>query len=269
MSAPTARAALIVVALAFGGIGPAFCQSTAPAAAGPAMSSVLSPACEAPATDIAEPGPLPAVTAKLEHKQPVRILAIGSSSTYGIGASTRSHTYPSQLEGLLRVALKDVDVQVVNRGVSGEVARNTALRIRSEVALNSFDLVLWQLGTNDALTRVSPDDFTDTVDDTIDWLRDNGVDVVLVGLQYTAKLARDDNYVAIRQALQKIVVDKKVPFVRRYEAMQFIARARANQQMMAGDDFHLNDLGYRCMAEHVANAVVTDLFVKRFRPAGN
>jgi lysophospholipase L1-like esterase len=36
---------------------------------------------------------------------------------------------------------------------------------------------------------------------------------------------------------------------------------------LASDNFHLNDLGYQCMAEHVAHAVIVGLFVKRFRPA--
>ncbi len=30
-----------------------------------------------------------------------------------------------------------------------------------------------------------------------------------------------------------------------------------------------NDLGYQCMAEHVAHALIVSLFVKRVRPAHN
>ena len=59
---------------------------------------------------------------------------------------------------------------ILNRGVSGEVAEGTAERIRSEV--------------------------DDTVRSTIRWLKENRIDVVLVGVQYTVCLARDANYVA-------------------------------------------------------------------------
>jgi lysophospholipase L1-like esterase len=51
--------------------------------------------------------------------------------------------------------------------------------------------------------------------------------------------------------------------------MRFIAQRRANLQLMASDNFHLNDLGYQCMAEHVAHAMIVSLFVKRLRPIQN
>lgn len=50
----------------------------------------LSAQCQAPAADIAAPAPLPNVAALLANRKKLRILAIGSSSTSGIGASSRS-----------------------------------------------------------------------------------------------------------------------------------------------------------------------------------
>ncbi len=227
----------------------------------------LSAACDVPANDIALPAPLPNVAALLQKTRTVHILAIGSSSTIGIGASADVKSYPAQLSAILEHALKDVDVEIVNRGVAGEVAETTAERIRNEVALSKPDLVLWQLGTNDAISRVPPEDFDRTVRETIAWLRGDGIDVVLVGLQYSSRLAKDASYFAIREVLRKIAADENILYVRRFDAMQFIARTRANLQLLASDNFHLNDLGYQCMAEHVAHAVIVGLFVKRFRPS--
>jgi acyl-CoA thioesterase I len=129
--------------------------------------------------------------------------------------------------------------------------------------------VLWQLGTNDALARVDPSQFTDVVKNTIEWLRGNDIDVVLVGLQYTPRFVRDENYNAIRQALTRIAADEKILYVRRYEAMRYIALTRANLHMMASDNFHMSDLGTQCLAEHIARAMIANLFVKRFRPSPN
>ena len=227
----------------------------------------LSAQCQAPAADIASPAPLPNLATTLADHKKVRILAIGSSSTYGIGATSRSRNYPAQLRDILEKALSGIDVEIVNRGVSGEVAATTAERLRSEVAIERPDLVLWQLGTNDALSRVPPEQFEDIVRSTVEWLKADKIDVVLVGLQYTPRFSRDDNYKAIRDVLLKIASSENVLYIRRYEAMQFISRARALPNMMSSDDFHLNDLGYRCMAEHVAQAVIANLFVRRFRPS--
>lgn len=202
----------------------------------------------------------------LEKREALKILAIGSSSTAGVGATSDDKSYPNQLEPILEQALKGIDIQIINRGVTGEVAEITADRIRSEVAINKPDLVLWQLGTNDALIHIPPDEFETEVRDLLRWLRDNKTDVILVGMQYTTRLARDPSYAAIRASLQRVATEEKVLYVRRYDAMRFIAQAHANLQLMARDNFHLNDLGYQCMAEHVAHALVASLFTQRSRP---
>ena len=94
----------------------------------PPIVPPMSPPCDVPAMDIAAPATLPNVTAALQKGEKVQILAIGSSSTLGYGASSKDMSYPAQLETILEHALKGVDVVILNRGVSGEVAEDTAAR---------------------------------------------------------------------------------------------------------------------------------------------
>lgn len=229
----------------------------------PNSAIIMSVQCAVPISQISAPANLRRMAEQLEKKQPLRILAIGSSSTWGVGASAYKRNYPSQLERILEKKWKGLDVEIINRGVSGELAAATARRLIDEAALVRPDLVLWQLGTNDALARVPLNEFRHTVRKTIRKLRNNNMDVVLVGLQYTPRYARDENYVAIRNALKDIATEENLLYVRRYQAMEFIARNKANQQMMAEDNFHLNDLGYQCMAEHIAQAVIGSLFLRK------
>jgi len=226
------------------------------------QAPALTADCAVPEIDIASPAPLPHLISRLQQKRTIHILAIGSSSTYGVGASSKLETYPSRLGPILAKALKGVDVEIINRGVSGEVAETTAERILNEVTLSKPDLVLWQLGTNDALARIPPDDFEATVRGTVRWLKSQNIDVALVGMQYVPRFSRDPAYSAIRQVLRTIATEENILYVRRYEAMLFIEQMRANEQLMSADHFHLNDLGYRCMAEHVARAVIVSLFSK-------
>ena len=233
----------------------------------PLTPQQLSAQCAVPTSEIAAPAPLPATIVRLEGNQPLRILAIGSSSTWGVGATSRRKNYPSQLEAMLERVLKTVPIEVVNRGVSGETAEATADRLRIEAALLRPDLVLWQVGTNDAVQRVSVESFERTVSETVAQLRKKNIDVVLVGLQYTPKYARDEHYFAIRDALKRVAAEHNALYVRRYQAMEHISKTKSNLQMMADDDFHLNDLGYQCMAEHIAHAMTANLFVRRRKPA--
>src|SRR4051794_8224119 len=77
------------------------------------------------ATAVGDPGPsgrFPRVARQLASRLPVRIVAFGSSSTEGVGATSPSATYPARLEVELNQALS-VDskrVSVLNRGVGGE-----------------------------------------------------------------------------------------------------------------------------------------------------
>jgi lysophospholipase L1-like esterase len=234
--------------------GPALAQADMPA---------LSAVCEAPAADIATPAPLPRLRQRLDDQQTLRILAIGSSSTWGVGASSPRRSYPAQLQTILQTAFSGSRAVIINRGVSGEVAQATAERLHTEVALERPDIVLWQVGTNDALARVPIEDFERTVSSTIEWLRQNNIETAIVGLQYTPKFARDEHYVAIREALRRVAAAKDVPYIRRYDAMMFIARASGRPEMMSGDELHLNDAGYQCMAEHVARGVIASLRMPR------
>jgi acyl-CoA thioesterase-1 len=205
--------------------------------------------------------PLPNVTAAIEQRKTIRILAIGASAAHRSKGS-----YTEQIEQLLEKAIKGIDVVMINRGVSGELAANAATRIRTEVALTAPDLVLWQIGTNDALAYVPLEQLEETVVDTIRWLKEHKVDVVLAGLQYVGQMAQDAHYRAVRELMRKIAANENVIIVRRYEAMQLISRASELSTDLAADEFDRSAAGYRCLAQYFARAITLGVFGKGLRP---
>jgi lysophospholipase L1-like esterase len=219
----------------------------------------ISDGCRAPMSDIAAPAPLPHLAAVLEGRRQVRVMAIGSSSTVGVGASAPDKAYPPQFESILEHSIPNLDVLVINRGVSGEVAAATAARLRAAVVEDRPDLVLWQVGTNDALQNVPVESFTETLQTTVRWLKDRSIDVALVGLQYSPRTARDPRHGAIRGALRQVAAAERVLWIRRFEAMEFVAR-HGEGNLISPDGLHQNDLGYRCMAEYIARAVMVSAF---------
>ncbi|HEX2725602.1 MAG TPA: GDSL-type esterase/lipase family protein [Beijerinckiaceae bacterium] len=226
-------------------------------------ANILTPVCQAPDGEIASEAPLRHLPAVLQTPTRPRVLAIGSSSTAGIGATSPYNTYPAQLEAILERLLKNVDLEMFNRGVSGEIATATAERLKQEVERLGPHLVLWQVGTNDALRGVPVEAIEATIRDTVQWVKEHNADIVLVGLQYTPRFARDEHYTRVRNALSRVAASENVLLVRRFDAMAFIARTQANIDYLSGDQFHLNDVGYHCMAEHIAQALVTNVFLRR------
>jgi lysophospholipase L1-like esterase len=163
---------------------------------------------------------------------------------------------------MLENALKGVDVIMINRGVSGELAASAAGRMKYEVALEQPDLVLWQVGTNDALANVPADEFALTVKDQIDWLKAHKVDVVLVGLQFARKMLRDAHYNHIRESLRRLAAQENVIVIRFFEAMQIINQAQQSGPQPVTEASERDEAGYNCLAQYVAHAITLAVFAK-------
>jgi acyl-CoA thioesterase-1 len=224
-----------------------------------AQPSPLSKDCQSGSAAIGAESPLPNVAAALAQRKTLRILAMGAApgriGTHGGG-------YTALIEGMLENALKGIDVVMINRGVSGELAANAAQRMKNEVALNEPDLVLWQVGTNDALAYVDPHEFATVVKDQIDWLKNHKVDVVLVGLQFAPQMLRDNHYKQIRDTLRNVATTENVIVIRFFEAMQIIEHAERDGALPVPSEFERSEAGYSCLAQYVARAITLGVFAK-------
>jgi len=251
-----------------GGIGAAAQEASEPPAR-PAASAEpppqpdgvdpsLSPECRVPGSRLYTLASLRRVKRALRDHRTLKVLAIGSSSTLGVGSSSPAASYPARLEDELERLTPGVDVEMINRGLSGEIAGGAAERLKNTIAGVEPDLVVWQVGTNDALARVDAETFSESLDETLKWLQAHKIDVVLVDPQYTASLADDASYKDIVRVIEDVARRNRVPLVHRYDATRYLAEHRERAPLLR-NQFQLNDLGYRCMAEHVARAVTVSL----------
>jgi acyl-CoA thioesterase-1 len=238
-------------------LAPALAQNP-PRAAGPsAVPSPYSPACRSGSAALAGRSPLPVVASALKRGSTLRILSMGAAPGWVGPSGDYSHV----IEGMLEGALKGTDVIMINRGVSGELAADAAERMKNEVALEAPDLVLWQVGTNDALAYVPADQFAAIVKDQVDWLKTHKVDVVLVGLQFAPAMLRDAHYKLIRDTLRQVAAREKVIVIRFYEAMEILNKAAEVGQPVA-EQFERSEAGYDCLAQYVAHAITLGVFAK-------
>ena len=220
--------------------------------------------CEAPGgTEIAS-SPLPNVATALKERKKIRIMAIGGTSASLRGPVSGGHF--AVVEQFLESTFHGLDVEVVHRGVSGELAYDAGERIKNEVALNSPDLLLWQLGTADALARVPIVDFHGTVSRVVRWLKEHQIDVILVGLRYARSMAQDTHYQTMRTAVRSVAKEQNVPRISRYEAEETLEKVRKTRGVVMGDA-QITESGYVCLAEYMARAIAAGLFVKEPRPA--
>lgn len=197
---------------------------------------------------------LPAVAEALLRRRSLTVLAIGSSSTEGAGASSPQATYPSRLESTLAARWPRAEVTVVNAGVGGETAPRTLERLEAALKERHFDLVLWQLGTNDALRGGTPEAFKAHLDQGIQAIRASGSDLVLVDPQYFPGIKDPGAYEAFVETIGRVAAEDHIPVFSRYTMMKAWA-ARGEDDLLAGlspDRFHMNDTGYDCLGKGLA-----------------
>jgi len=208
---------------------------------------------------IQQPMELARLTQSLSQTHTARILAIGSSSTAGVGASSPSRSYVARLESDLEADLKGTDFEVIGHGLSGELAQGAADRMKREVEEVKPDLVIWQVGTNDATRHVAMDQFKNCLRKTLAWLREQKIDVILINPQYGEALVKDAYYEQVVLVIADIAKETQVLLVDRFDAMRELQRARGSHVDLSTDNLHMNDEGFRRLAEQVAATIIRAL----------
>jgi acyl-CoA thioesterase I len=242
--------------------------SAAGAASAIALAVVMS--CGAPSTVRAQSAALcaaPAGIDALEHAPvrireriskglPLKIVAIGSSSTFGAGASTPEASYPSQLEATLKARLPGVPVTVLNKGINGEEANQMAARFNADVIDESPDLVLWQVGSNSVLhDHPAPGE---VIRQGVERLKANGAEVILVNPQYAPKILGRPGVGQAVDVITATAHDEEVGLFDRFAVMRYWVETEHMpfEQFLSADLLHMNDWSYACIAKLLASAIV-------------
>jgi acyl-CoA thioesterase I len=208
------------------------------------------------AAAFAENGADALLAARVGVTRPLQIVAIGSSSTLGVGASTPSHAYPAQLAADLSTQW-GIAAEVRNAGVGGELSAATLARLKSQLASDKPDLVVWQVGTNDAVAGLDIADFQANLEAGIAQARAARVPIILVDPQFyfgIKNLTRFEEFVA---TVGEVGAKAHVPVFSRFAMMKAWAARSAAQlsAAMSPDGFHMGDQGYACFASALADDI--------------
>ncbi|MCX7892844.1 MAG: SGNH/GDSL hydrolase family protein [Burkholderiales bacterium] len=199
---------------------------------------------------------LPKTRAAIAKKE-LEIVALGSSSTQGYGASSPARSYPAELLRVLQKAYPGVKVTVYNKGIGGEDVSQMLERLERDVFAETPDLVVWQLGTNAALRAQNVGEFRRLLAGGIDRLRAKGIEVVLMTPQFAPAFNALENEQDYLGAMAAVAREKEVGVFQRYEIMRywFETQRMPYAQFIGRDGLHLNDWGYTCIGRLLAMAI--------------
>ena len=241
--------ALLIAVIATAAVSPTNAQSVAPTLA-----------CVAPPGIARFDIPLKRVAGRISAHQPLTIVAIGSSSTFGAGASSPAMSYPSRLAIELRALLPRTSITVINRGVNGDTTEEMLARFDRDVFAAHPDLVLWQVGSNAVLLGRPLAPTSLLIDEGLRRLKVAGSDVVLIDPQYAPKVIakHDEHDVDLMVALISTASrDMHINLFQRFALMRYwrLTKGLPFSVFLSKDELHMNDWSYGCIAKLLARAV--------------
>jgi lysophospholipase L1-like esterase len=204
-------------------------------------------------------GSLPHVASKLAAGQPVVIIAFGSSSTAGFGATSPDFNYPNRLATQLRRQYPTADITVINRGKGGEDAPEMMKRLQTEVIDMKPDLVIWQVGTNAVLRNLDPTETANLVEEGIARIQTAGADLVLVDPQYSPRInERPESAGKMVKLLGRVAELRHVGIFPRFEVMRDWHEKQSIpiDTFVIDDGLHMNDWGYACFAQLLGDDII-------------
>jgi acyl-CoA thioesterase I len=201
--------------------------------------------------------PLRHIARRLAANEPLTIVAIGSSSTRGAGASSAAASYPSRLAAELTKRFPRDDITVLNRGVNGEEIEQMLARFPADVIAAHPDLVLWQVGTNAVLRdrQLQPD--ATLLRDGIKQIKDAGADVVLIDMQFAPRVIAKSETPDMEDEIARAAKEGSVDLFNRFAVMREWHEVEhiPFEAFVAPDGLHMNDWGYACVAKLIAAAI--------------
>jgi len=223
----------------------------------PLAAHAETPSCNAQAERVRFANPLPHLGHKLAAHQPITIVAIGSSSTAGAGASSPAASYPSRLEMELSQRFPGQQIKVLNRGVGGEEVADMLKRFDQGVIAAKPDLVIWQLGTNSVIRDHKSNEYGTSIHLGIAKIRAVGADLILIDPQYAPKVIVKPEATHMVELIALTAKQENVDLYPRFEVMH---HWRDDDHLdfkafVSPDGLHMNDWSYACLARSLGQAI--------------
>ncbi len=170
-----------------------------------------------------------------------RILALGDSLTAGFGVAP-DQAFPVRLQA--RLAAAGIPAEVVNGGVSGDTSAGGLARLDWALA-DRPDIVLVELGANDALRGIDPRITYANLDKILARLKASGAKIMLLGMRAPPNWG--SRYQTEFDAIYPKLADKYhvtlYPF--------FLDGVAMDPALNQGDGLHPNARGVEIIAERI------------------
>jgi len=226
---------------------------------------------------------------RTQRDGPIRIVALGDSTTEAGWEGNAKRVYPERLKALLEA--RGIAVDVINAGISNTTTRQAIGRLDRDVRRFHPDYVIIQFGINDSwidasLGRTQPrltlDEYASNLKALIATLRADGSKPILMtpnpmrwsalygdelrdpalGFDFDDPRGINKLLDAYSERVREVARDESVPLVdvaERFEAYDRVPGRSIRELLLPGDNMHPSDAGHALIAEWLAAVLMADL----------
>lgn len=187
----------------------------------------------------------PAAVAGDSAAEPLKILVLGDSLTAGYGMAA-GDAFPVQLEQALLAA--GHEVEVISAGVSGDTSAGGLARLDWALA-DQPQVVIIELGANDALRGLPPEETRQNLEAIILRLKQEGIAVLLTGMQAPRNLG-SGYYSKFDRVYVDLAAKHEIAFY-----PFFLEGVATVDQYNQADGIHPNPAGVRVIVQNILPVV--------------
>ncbi|MCZ8104397.1 MAG: hypothetical protein O9972_41685 [Burkholderiales bacterium] len=178
--------------------------------------------CRVPEVYLKMPGDLSRTVRLADRGTAVRIMVVGPR----IGGPSFSEKKRNRLLQALEKKLPGMDFDLVDEGRGAVPAAKGFEAMREEFATIRPDLVLWQVGTPDALNHADPEALGRTLVQAAEWLRAQSIDLILIDPPFVPNVVHEPLYARIVGKIGEVSAQSNINLLRRYAATQHLDNER-------------------------------------------
>ena len=197
---------------------------------------------------------LPRTKTKLQPGQTLKVVALGSSSTTGFGILRAGGAFPDVMKQELLRLRPSARIELINSGRIMENIPDNIARLDDDVLRHKPDLVVWQLGSNDAMWRGIADNAKEMLTDAVKRLKTASTDVVLVDLQYAPLVLLTSRHVRMEKIIADVSRETNVGQFPRFVLMKRAIDGGV-KGLVGWDGLHKSAEGHRCIGIALAQMI--------------
>jgi lysophospholipase L1-like esterase len=225
------------------------------------------PNCEIPGYLLFGNYDLKRVAAAVADDRRLTIAVVGTGSSILAGPDGPRSAYPARLEVALEERLPAVDVKVVTLVRTRQTAAELARGMAKLLVDAKPDLVIWQVGTIDAIRRIDNDEFQAALDEGVETLHQGGADVILMNMQYSPRTELMVALGAYADTMRFVAQHHEIPLFDRLAIMRHWSDTGEFDLYAAGKDHELAHQVHDCIGRGLASMIIEAAHLQSFEKA--